>query len=368
MARSRNIKPGFFANEELADLPFEARLLFIGLWTLADREGRLEDRPKRIRAQVFPYDSIDAEPLMKQLASSGFIVRYEVSGERYAQIVNFGKHQMPHHKEVPSEIPAPDGYQQVTRHAYDVPSKVRDSVFARDGGKCLKCGATEALSLDHIKPLGSGGDNSMENLQTLCTPCNSAKGNTTKDYRRVNVGSTSSHGQSKQGASCPSDSGFLIPDSSPLIPDCSTDVESAGKPRKPAKPSIAKPDDVDEQTWADWLTLRKAKKAPVTETVVNGARAESVKAGIGLDGFLKVWCRRGSQGLEASWLNADERSAGRTSETPYQRSMRERMQEAAPEFARKDPSKTAENVVDFFAIEVPAKRLEIGNEPSAALG
>jgi hypothetical protein len=218
MARSRNIKPGFFANEELADLPFEARLLFIGLWTLADREGRLEDRPKRIRAQVFPYDSIDAEQLMKQLASSGFIVRYEVSGERYAQIVNFGKHQMPHHKEVPSEIPAPDGYQQVTRHAYDVPAKVRDSVFVRDGGKCLKCGATDALSLDHIKPLRSGGDNSMENLQTLCTPCNSAKGNTTKDYRRVNVGSTSSHEQSKQGASCPSDSGFLIPDSSPLIP------------------------------------------------------------------------------------------------------------------------------------------------------
>ena len=49
MARSRNIKPGFFKNEDLLDLPYEYRLLFVGLWTLADREGYLEDRPKRIR-------------------------------------------------------------------------------------------------------------------------------------------------------------------------------------------------------------------------------------------------------------------------------------------------------------------------------
>jgi len=104
-----------------------------------------------------------------------------------------------------------------------------------------------------------------------------------------------------------SGSSILIPDSSPLIPDCSTDVEGAGKPRKPAKPSIAKPDDVDEQTWADWLTLRKAKKAPVTETVVTGARDESSKAGMTLDAFLQVWCLRGSQGLLADWLRPEER-------------------------------------------------------------
>ena len=47
MARSRNIKPSFFMNEDIIELPYEARLLFIGLWTLADREGRLENRPKK---------------------------------------------------------------------------------------------------------------------------------------------------------------------------------------------------------------------------------------------------------------------------------------------------------------------------------
>jgi uncharacterized protein YdaU (DUF1376 family) len=71
-------------------------------------------------------------------------------------------------------------------------------------------------------------------------------------------------------------------------------------------PAIAKPDDVDQQTWADWLSLRKAKKAPVTETVVNGARDESGKAGMTLDAFLQVWCLRGSQGLQADWLKPHE--------------------------------------------------------------
>lgn len=147
-------------------------------------------------------------------------------------------------------------------------------------------------------------------------------------------------------------------------------VEEAPRKRSAPPTAVAKPDDVDAQTWADWLSLRKAKRAPVTETVVKGARDESVKAGMTLDAFLQVWCRRGSQGLEAGWLRPEERNtqSRAPTETAYQRSMRERMQVAAPEFARKDPSKPMENVIDFFAIEVPAQRLEIGNEPAASLG
>jgi hypothetical protein len=59
----------------------------------------------------------------------------------------------------------------------------------------------------------------------------------------------------------------------------------------------------------DWQQLRKAKRAPVTETVVDGARVEADKAGMDLEGFLKVWCRRGSQGLEAAWLKPHERGS-----------------------------------------------------------
>lgn len=239
MARARNIKPGFFKNELLAEMPPETRLLFMGLWCLADREGRFEDRPKKIKMELFPCDSFSIEDSLALLAKDGFLLRYEVDGKRYAQVVNFTKHQMPHHKEVPSDIPAPPGCAQVTRHSYDVPAKVREEVFARDGNACLKCGALDSLSLDHIQPLGSGGDNSTNNLQTLCTSCNSSKGNTTKDYRRSNVEPTLSQRQTKQGAPCPSESGFsdsLIPDSlipDSLIPDPLTEAKASSSSAKP---------------------------------------------------------------------------------------------------------------------------------------
>lgn len=108
MARIRTIKPEFFKNENLADLPALDRLLFIGLWTLSDRAGRLEDRPKRIRAEIFPYDeNYNVETGLSNLANAGFILRYQVSELPYIQVVNFVKHQHPHVKEVASTIPAP---------------------------------------------------------------------------------------------------------------------------------------------------------------------------------------------------------------------------------------------------------------------
>lgn len=107
MARARNIKPAFFKNEDLAECSFAARLLYAGCWTLADREGRLEDRPKRIKAELFAFDSIDVEPLLEELASKGFIVRYKVGGVAVILIPTFLKHQNPHHREQPSELPPP---------------------------------------------------------------------------------------------------------------------------------------------------------------------------------------------------------------------------------------------------------------------
>lgn len=225
MARARGIKPGFFRNADLAELQVEARLLFIGLWTLADREGRLEDRPKQIKMEVFPADSLDVEPMLEQLHKAGFITRYEVAGVKYAQVVNFTKHQTPHHKEVSSEIPAPPGCQQVTRHAYDVPTPVRNAVFDRDGHACLKCGAADLLSIDHVVPLAAGGDNSASNLQTLCKRCNSSKGNQTKDYRKSNVDPTLNQRKSNvKPTKVPlvpltPDSGLLTPDSGLLTAD-----------------------------------------------------------------------------------------------------------------------------------------------------
>ena len=111
MARARNIKPSFFKNELLGEGDPLLGLLFISLWTLADKAGRLEDRPLRIKAETFPYrDNIDINGYLTQLLSLGFIDRYKAvcEGKEVAiiEIVNFTKHQTPHSTEKASELPS----------------------------------------------------------------------------------------------------------------------------------------------------------------------------------------------------------------------------------------------------------------------
>lgn len=107
MARARSLKPGYFTNEELADCGVHAHLLFAGLWTVADRAGRFDDRPRRLKVQLMPFYEVNVDELLNTLESAGFINRYTVDGEKYIQIINFDKHQNPHVKEQPSTIPEP---------------------------------------------------------------------------------------------------------------------------------------------------------------------------------------------------------------------------------------------------------------------
>jgi hypothetical protein len=107
MARIRTIKPEFFTDEDIAALPMACRIAFQGLWCQADKAGRLEDRPARLKIQVLPYDDVDMEDVLATLAEHRFIVRYEHAGRRLIQVRTFGKHQCPNKKEPESIIPAP---------------------------------------------------------------------------------------------------------------------------------------------------------------------------------------------------------------------------------------------------------------------
>ena len=113
--RARNIKPGFYENPLLCGASTSARFLFQALWCMADRRGRLEDRPKHISGRLFSRHHEDGEALLTELASliddygvPECLLRYEVKGKRYIQIVNFHKHQRPHQNEKESIIPPPD--------------------------------------------------------------------------------------------------------------------------------------------------------------------------------------------------------------------------------------------------------------------
>lgn len=108
MSRSRNIKPGFFTNEDLATLPFWQRLLYIGLWTECDREGRCEDRPVKLKMRLFPADSVDIDKGLQALHDNGFILRYASGKNRYIQVIAWKKHQNPHFREAMSVIPSPE--------------------------------------------------------------------------------------------------------------------------------------------------------------------------------------------------------------------------------------------------------------------
>jgi len=107
MARTRSIKPSFFANDILAECDPMARLLFAGLWTLADRDGRMEYRPKRIKGALFPYDNCDIEQLVSQLADRGFVRVYQAGAINVLSIPTFGEHQRCHPDERSEGLPPP---------------------------------------------------------------------------------------------------------------------------------------------------------------------------------------------------------------------------------------------------------------------
>jgi hypothetical protein len=110
MPRIRNIKPEFFDDEGIGSLSPLARLCFIGLWTQADREGRLEDRPDRLKVRLFPYEKkLDMPALISELCAEGCISRYNVNGSHYLLIRKFKEHQYLSKREPESSLPSPNG-------------------------------------------------------------------------------------------------------------------------------------------------------------------------------------------------------------------------------------------------------------------
>ena len=151
MSRIRTIQPDFYKDDALADLSIYARFIFPGLWCLADKRGRIEDRPRRIKVELLPYDAPEIAPLIDELADAGFLFRYVVEDKNYIQIKGFEKHQRPHHTEKESEIPEFNGGITVTP-----PSAPRKAPDGREGkgrerkGIGANAGAFDATRFDEF--------------------------------------------------------------------------------------------------------------------------------------------------------------------------------------------------------------------------
>lgn len=90
------ISPEFWTDEKLGLMPIEARLLFMGLVSNADDEGRLPGNTLLVKSMVFPYDNYSTNKLdewLKLLHQKHLIIRYVVDFQTYIQVVNFLKHQ-----------------------------------------------------------------------------------------------------------------------------------------------------------------------------------------------------------------------------------------------------------------------------------
>lgn len=156
MARIRTIKPDFYKSEQVAECHPLARILFQGLWTLADRRGRLEDRPKRIKIEVLPYDDCDVDKLLDELVANNLIVRYESGGVKVIWCITFEKHQRITGKEAETESFLPE-YDQgnngetLGKHldASQLPRKGRKEGKGKEGLVAL----VVSLGFDDLIPL-----------------------------------------------------------------------------------------------------------------------------------------------------------------------------------------------------------------------
>ena len=106
MERLRTIKPEFFTSDDICALSPLARLLYIGLWCEADREGRLVWTPRVFKRRYLPDDACDGAAVAAELIERGLVVPY---GDGYAWIPTLARHQLLNPRESASRLPAPDG-------------------------------------------------------------------------------------------------------------------------------------------------------------------------------------------------------------------------------------------------------------------
>ena len=105
----RMIDASIWANEKFGELPQTARLLLIGMITIADDQGRVKGNSAWLRAQIFPYDDISSDDIvaaLHQITANGTIHFYESDGKWYAQLVNWWDYQSLQYAQ-PSKYPKP---------------------------------------------------------------------------------------------------------------------------------------------------------------------------------------------------------------------------------------------------------------------
>lgn len=126
-----------------------------------------------------------------------------------------------------------------------------------------------------------------------------------------------------------------------------TGTETDNRKQKPSASALP-PDGVSDSVWADFLKIRKAKRAPMTDTALDGIRHEAEKAGLTLQEALQTCCARGWQGFKAAWIADSHRGGGVAQTIAGQRL--QQAQDFAPGVAAAPPLSYIDEVKNVTAI------------------
>lgn len=159
MARIRSVKPEFWIDEKVVEMGLAARLLFIGLWNFADDQGYIDDKPRRIKMQVFPGDDFDVDPLLDELVAAGLLVRYDSPVGPVLHVRNWDKHQKVDRSSAPRFEPST----LVVRTTPPRPAALPQVSPPREGSSSRIEGSPASLDAEG-KGSGSGRDLDLEGI------------------------------------------------------------------------------------------------------------------------------------------------------------------------------------------------------------
>jgi len=155
MARSRILKPEFWSDEKLAQVPREVRLTFAGLWTCSDDYGVTKGHPAWLKAQIFPYDTdltlTQFQEWLSDLERIGVIDPFTADGESFFYIRNFSEHQKVDRPSKMRNPPCP-------RAILAQPSRVPREPLAADSRECSDETETETETETEILTATAAAD------------------------------------------------------------------------------------------------------------------------------------------------------------------------------------------------------------------
>jgi hypothetical protein len=104
--KKRMLDPEWFSDDRLAECGPTGFQLFMGLLCLTDKEGKVEDRPAKIQAKIFPYSQkINLHQELCKLSDAGLITRYEADGVSVIIVNAFNQMGLTYNNEKAAGLP-----------------------------------------------------------------------------------------------------------------------------------------------------------------------------------------------------------------------------------------------------------------------